>query len=347
MQATLIEFSAGERADLGRVVELEFSFIQGVDRPAFPTSAFATALQTGIAAIQAGLAIASDYISAVTTAISGINAGLTFASNLFASVRGIIGGFVGLAGSVINDSGASANAVLGLQGTYGRYGAGTNVTAQPATATVASVLAAVTVARAAATVAVAAVSAVVDPSLLPAAMQALTEAVRAVAQDPADQVRILSGLAGYTPATPTPSNAPVGAAIVTMQMATASLARSSALLSIANATAVYQPTSYNDAVAMLQVVTGLLDTEIIAAADAGATASYLALRKLRAAIANDLLSRAATLPRLQTIKNRAPLPSLALAYSLYADATRSDELISRANPINPLFMPLSFQALTS
>jgi prophage DNA circulation protein len=347
MNATLTEFSASERFDLGRVVEINFSFIQSATAPAFPTSTIATQLATAIAAVQAGLATVSDYTSAITTAISGINSALTFASNIFATVTGAVGGFVGLAGSVINDAGAAAAAVLGLQGNYGRYQVGTNIVAQPATATVASVLAAVTVARAAALAAGATLSATVDPSLLPAAAQALTEAVRAVAQDPADQIRILSALATYTPTAPLPSFAPIGATIAAMTALTTWVMQAAALISIANATTIYQPTSYNDAVATLRSVTVLFNAGILAAADQGLTASYLALRALRAAVTADLLGRAATLPRLMTVTSAIPRPSLALAYALYGDATRSDQLVSMANPISPLFMPLSFQALSS
>lgn len=342
LQASLVEFSAGERLDLGRVVELEFSFIQSPPKAVFPTSALSTGLQVGIAALQAGLATAQDYISAVTGAIAGIHAGLTFASNLFATVKGIVIGFISLATAASLGSGAAANAVRGLPGNYGRYGSGP---AQPATATVSSILAAVCVAREAVTGSGLVVDAVVDPALLPAAARGLTETVRAVAPDPADQIRILSDMAAYAPS-PGPSTAPVGMAIAAMQAATASLFRAAALISIANATASYQPSSYDDAVAILLAVTALFDAEILAAADAGATPSYLALRSLRAAVTADLLARAANLPHLRTVTNRLALPSLTLAYSLYVDATRSDELIARGNPISPLFMPLSFVALS-
>jgi prophage DNA circulation protein len=347
INATLIEFSAGERFDLGRVVEIDFSFIQGAPSTANPASSLATALAAGIAVVQTVLATASDYENAILGAIGGLNAGLTFVSNIFATVNGIISGFLTLATSAIGDSGAAASAVLGLPGNLGRYGVGTNVAVQPATATVATVLAAVTVARAGVVTASNAVSAVVDPMLMPAAVQALTEAVRAVAQDPASQLRILTNLAGYTPVTPPSSTAPVGMAIATMQAATTQLLCAAALISMANAIATYQPSSYDDAIAVLRSITILLDAAILAAADAGSTASYLALRALRAAIINDLLMRAATVPRLQTVTNRVPLPSLTLAYRLYADATRCDQLVAQANPISPLFMPTTFKALSS
>ena len=98
---------------------------------------------------------------------------------------------------------------------------------------------------------------------------------------------------------------------------------------------------------LLNTIADLMDVVILAVADADMDETYVALQAQLAAMVNDLSTRAATLPSLITITSRTPRPSLALAYSLYGDATRSDELISRANPIAPLLMPLSFQALSS
>ncbi|WP_428492166.1 DNA circularization protein [Rhodopila sp.] len=344
VMASLVGFSEAEQAEQGRTVEIELSFIESQSSPAFPTSAIATALQAITSAVQTAEATAQDFIGAVTTAIGGINAGLSFASNVFDTVKGIITSFSSLAISTAADSGATLGAVLGLPGNNGRYAYG--AIPQPATATVATVIAGLTISRAAVAVAGGATTAIVDPTLLPAAVQALTEAVRAVAQAPADQIRLMANLAAFNPAI-TSSSAPVGAAIMAIQDATVHLFRAAALVSTANATSIYQPTSYDDALVVLQTVTDLLDQEAVAAADAGNTASYLALEALSAAIADDLLTRAANLPRLKVVTTKTPTPSLALAYALYADATRSDELIARGNPISPLFMPLSFQALSS
>jgi len=41
------------------------------------------------------------------------------------------------------------------------------------------------------------------------------------------------------------------------------------------------------------------------------------------------------------------MPALAIAYRLYADATRADDLIARVDPPNPNFMPTRFEALSS
>lgn len=143
------------------------------------------------------------------------------------------------------------------------------------------------------------------------------------------------------------SAAPLVEATATVQAATAALIQRTALISLAGATSAYQPTSYQDAIAMVDLVAPLFDAAALAAADVGDTASYLALNALRAAVVADLLARGAQLPQLITVTTPLPLPSLTLAYELYADATRSDDLIQRADPIAPLFMPTNFQALAS
>jgi prophage DNA circulation protein len=174
----------------------------------------------------------------------------------------------------------------------------------------------------------------------------LAEAVRASANDPADAIRLLSQLATYS--VPVPAATSIwGQEVAGVTSATAALCRRAALISLARAVADYQPLSYDDAVAVRDQVAGLLDTEITYAADTGDTQSYLALRDLRTNIVQDLTTRGAQLPRLMTVTRNRPLPALVLAYELYADATRTDELISRVNPPHPAYFPTTFEALSA
>lgn len=179
-----------------------------------------------------------------------------------------------------------------------------------------------------------------------AAVQALVETLRTACADPADAVRLLSSMAGYDPGG-LPSSAPVGGAIYTLTLAMGQLFRRAALSSLARACATYQPSSYDDALAVRLAVAPLYDAEILIAADAGEDASYQALRSLRSAVLDDLITRGSDLARLTTVTTNLPQPSLALAFRLYRDASRSDELIARANPVHPGFMPTSFNALSS
>lgn len=171
------------------------------------------------------------------------------------------------------------------------------------------------------------------------AAQALTEAMRATAADPLDAVRILAAFM----ATPLPPTTSAGARAA--QEATAALFRRSALASIALACSELQPSSSTEAQALINRVGALLDAEVTAAGDAGQLASYGALRDLRRAVIADLRARSAGLPELVTVRIGGNLPSLALAYRLYGDATREPGLVARANVIHPGFMPASFEAL--
>lgn len=181
---------------------------------------------------------------------------------------------------------------------------------------------------------------------LAAGIAAVSEAVRNAAQSPADQVRLLSDLAAYSPAV-TSSTAPIGSAIATAQSAAAALCRRSALISLCIATSNYQPYSSQDAIALRDNVVTLLDAEMLIAADGGDLATWQAFRDLRSKVVTDLIDRAAQLPAQRTVTTQEPLPSLLLAYQLYGDASRSDDLIARVDPIHPAFMPVSFEALSS
>lgn len=176
------------------------------------------------------------------------------------------------------------------------------------------------------------------------AAQGLAAAVLAATTDPADGIRLLAELGNFTPADPT-SAAPAGLAMAAMQGAMGDLCRRSALASLARASALYQPRSYDDAAQLRTQLCALLDAEGLSAADEGDDASYNALRSLRTAVAADLAKRGASLAPIVTVTLRAPLPALALAYRLYQDIGRTDELIGEGNPPHPAFMPTRFRAL--
>jgi prophage DNA circulation protein len=183
-------------------------------------------------------------------------------------------------------------------------------------------------------------------SALVTGMAALAETLRGAAVDPADQVRMLVALADYFP-TPPMATAPIGQTIATVETITAAMVRRVALISLARATAAYQPSSYNDAISLRTQVAELLDAEILIAADDDDDMTYSALKQLRTGVIQDLTTRGAALPTLFTVVTPAPVASLVLAYRLYGDATRADQLTASANPINPAFLPLSFTALSS
>ena len=174
------------------------------------------------------------------------------------------------------------------------------------------------------------------------------EAIRAAANDPADQVRLLSAVASYSPPT-VPGTSPISQHLALVVAATAALCRRFALTSLARACADYVPTSHDDAVSLRTAVAALFDAEVTVAGDAGSSACYLALRSLRTAVVADLTTRGSRLPNLVTVTRRAAEPALVLAHKLYQDATRTDELVAGAGTDvpHPAFMPTTFTALGS
>lgn len=64
---------------------------------------------------------------------------------------------------------------------------------------------------------------------------------------------------------------------------------------------------------------------------------YPALMDLRAAVVQDINTRIATLPALIAFTPLRTMPSLVLAYRLYADATRDAEIVARNDLVYPAF----------
>ena len=177
------------------------------------------------------------------------------------------------------------------------------------------------------------------------AIASTTEALRLCCNDPADAVRLLSRLAGFSAAAAS-SAAPIAVAEAAARQAVAAMCRRAAMVSLVKACADYLPGSYDEAASLRQSVATLFDDELARASEEAGGDSYRALRQLRADFVADMNERGAQLARLRTVTTAVPTPSLVLAYRLYGDATRADELTARADPPHPGALPLSFQALS-
>lgn len=177
------------------------------------------------------------------------------------------------------------------------------------------------------------------------AAQAVAAALLAATTRPSDAIRMLTTLATFTPSAPT-SGSGVGAARATMQTGCGEIFRRAALVALCRASAQYQPSSFNDALAMRQRICDLLDAEILIAGNEGADATFNALRTLRAAVVRDLTQRGANLAALMTVASPNVVPAPVIAQKVYRDSTRADELVAEANPPHPAFMPISFTALS-
>ncbi|EHM03447.1 hypothetical protein HMPREF9946_00095 [Acetobacteraceae bacterium AT-5844] len=176
-----------------------------------------------------------------------------------------------------------------------------------------------------------------------AAVQGLAAAVAATADDPAERIRLLAELVRFRPEDTTGEGV-VGDAMVVMQDAVSALCRRAALVELARAVAAASPPSYDEAVAMRDLVCGLLDEEILATGGQDDEAVQ-ALRILKTAVANDLTARAADLAALREVTSAAPLPALVQAYRLYQNLDRADELAAYASAEDPGFLPTTFRAL--
>lgn len=172
----------------------------------------------------------------------------------------------------------------------------------------------------------------------------LAAALRDVADDPADQVRLLLTLARGIASAPTAGD-PIGLAEAAAQAAVQAVMRRAALAEAARAAAAARPRSYDEAVVLRAQMVEAIDAEILVAGDAGEDQTVAALRALRVAVWSDITSRAAELPALRDILSPGPVPALVQAHRYYADPDRANELANYAGAADPNFMPGSYRAL--
>ena len=88
------------------------------------------------------------------------------------------------------------------------------------------------------------------------------------------------------------------------------------------------------------------DAEEIAADDMD-QATFAGLIALHGAITNHLVATARPLPRMLDFQFHEPLPSLVMAYRLYDDAARADELRDENKVVHPAFCPQTGRALSA
>lgn len=352
----LLSCSFGEAVEDGRMVTLSLVFMRSLP-PVYPG-----ATELDQAAAKAGLNMKTsafqDFVKSAKSVIGKI-----------AGVVGTITRFAGLALAAVSIARSVMSAVAGIgrnlpaSQSTGRY-SGNLTTDNPAfagipTSPTASYIQAATTAGIAALTAnrvltqaanaamiAAATTPITDQSFVNSVF-ASTEQARASIIDPADQIRALVPLCSFQPSPAISGTSGINVGINLMQTATAALCRRAALTSLALGCSDYQPKSSTATQAVIDQVGPLFDAEITYAADNGDLNSYRNLRELRTAVLSDLEIRGSQLPALITITRPISQPSLAVAWSLYQDANRSDDLITRANPRNPLFMPISFTALSA
>ena len=335
--------SFGEDLAAASMSEISFDFIES-GKQSFPSL---LSIGSGLisAAALCDVAIAADFARVAFAA-----AGAVGASSAASDTGSAIGDQVVASGQ---DATALTNLAAQLPGNNGRYVGGANagfasstVSPYSADTTIGDLVAAASAqhsAVAAAATHLASASANLGDATsfatLTDAMTTLVASLLASCADPADAVRLLSALIATPPTLPAASSV-IGSTIVMAFQRAAAVA-------LVQACAQYQPSSYDDAFALLANASVLVDGVATAAADFGDDDSFDALNSLLVQLVADLSSRGATLSPIKAFTFARPLPDAVLAQRLYRDPSRADELVREANPIHPLFMPTSFQALAA
>ena len=93
---------------------------------------------------------------------------------------------------------------------------------------------------------------------------------------------------------------------------------------------------YDDAISQRDDLARLLAEESTTTDDGDV---YDAMRALRVALVEDVTRRAALLPRVTTYTPAAASPAVTLAWELYSDGDRGDEIATRNAVVHPLFVP--------
>ncbi|WP_175786343.1 DNA circularization protein [Burkholderia cenocepacia] len=335
-----------ERLDLGAAFEIRLTLIKSGPRK-FPTTQVSTADDSADQSDNLKSKSLLDYATEIATDIRN------GAAVVQKAVSTVVGWYQ-LGVTAVNDVKRVIGAVSTLSGNFGRlFGGGnsgysaSNTKAAPST-TAADLLAASAAGRAAVVSAGAAMQAAAanpsDSATLGSSVAAFVAAVAASANDPADAVRLVSGLVRYSPDDVVVPGQ-IGASMGVVQVATAALLRRYALAQLAVTLSSYQPSSQQDAATVLSNALDLYDAEIDIAGDSGDDDTFVALRSLRRAVYADLTARGADLATLATFSFNATLPSLVLAQRIYDDVTREPQLLQQIDPIHPAFCPIAFQAL--
>ncbi|HEM7839796.1 TPA: DNA circularization N-terminal domain-containing protein [Burkholderia multivorans] len=299
----------------------------------------ATDIQMGAAVVQTAVSTAVGWYQTALTGIHDVQRFFNSVSTLAGNFgRFFGGGNSGYAGS--NPAALQSPSLSGAQSTgQASVSAAVQQLLQADTANVAAAIAAGAALQAAA-------ANVSNTDAFVAAAQQFVTAFAATMAGPADGIRLLSGLASYSPV-PNFTGSAIGTAMAEMQSYTAALFRRVAIAELVQTVGTWQPGSADDATAMMSTVTTLIDSEIDAAADAGDDTTYAALRDVRNAVVTDLQTRGGGLAALATMTFNDTMPALVLAHRIYGDAARADQLVQQVQPVHPLFMPTSFRALAS
>lgn len=342
LSVKVMNFSIGQDLGAGTTSSVSVEFIEAGSQSLPSLLSTSSGLLSAANVVTAGLATDGLRAISLAAAAGGNRQDLVTASADWAAQAVALG----------NDATALQRLTAQLPGNFGRFAGGGNVgingraatiyTSATTVAELVSIASAARVSIAAAQTQILNATSLADfgyaTSISDAAV-ALVNALASACADPTEAIRLLEELMDYRSLLP--------AASTGLGSAFGDMVRRAAAAALTIAAGQYQPTSADDAAAMIMRLGVLLDDQAVEAADGGDTASYKALRAARAAIVTDLRARGSTLAQITTVRSGQALPALVLAQRLYRDSSRAPQLVMQADCPSPLFMPTTFQALAA
>ncbi|WP_209516277.1 DNA circularization N-terminal domain-containing protein [Sphingomonas sp. BE137] len=342
LQVCVTRFNVGQELDAGRKSSVDIEFVESGKRN-FP-SILSSSSGLLSAANLGKLALAVDGVRLIALAAA--------AGGRRQDMRITAASWSSKAIALSADATSLHRLTAQLPGNYGRFSAGGNAgfsdrtsVAYSAGTTVATLIGVASGARVGIAAAAQALMTAVSTTDLGYAQDvassivAMVQALADACADPADAIRLLEQLLGYDPGR-TEATTAIGLAVCGM-------VRRAAASSLVIAAGQYQPTSANDAAAMVQRLVALIDAEATIAADAGDRETYSALTAALGAVVRDLRARGANLAQVRTFRSPRATPAIVLAQRWYRDPTRAAQLVTQSGVPSPLFMPTELLALSA
>lgn len=178
------------------------------------------------------------------------------------------------------------------------------------------------------------------PAALATQVQSLLGQIDDLATFPEDALSGFQGLMTFGGELPQPATTTTSGQIeADNQAALVQVFQAAAAAAAVRLAAELDYSSYDAASALRDQLSDAIDDIATSAADAGDYDLWVQLGDLRFAMVNDLTARGASLDQLYAYTPPVTEPALVIAYRLYADATRADEIVNRNAIINPLFVP--------
>jgi len=186
-------------------------------------------------------------------------------------------------------------------------------------------------------------SLIASPSVLGSTLSSALQKLAGLSTDPLSTLRTLRGFVLDVQATFLQLGATAGTSRELQQQQQDALLRlssGSAVIEGAVASRNAPLTSYNEASALRETMVAFFDTELDAAGgEDGDDEALLALQDLRIEVLSDLRARGAALATVRTVVLGVTTPAVLLAYQLYEDPDRGDEIAARNRVRHPMFLP--------